>query len=90
MKSAVAAMKLKGDEKFDPALPESASPASIHRRSEAKPEIADYISGRSNDLKAGAAAVGYVGRMGLRRGPLYTGQSHYAGPGYRRASISSA
>ena len=85
LKSAVAAMKLKGDEKFDQKLQDRIF--GEYLAGAKRPEIADYISGRSNDLKAAQLATS---EEWASVADPNTGQSHYAGQGNNRASISSA
>jgi muramidase (phage lysozyme) len=85
LKSAVASMGLKGDEKFDRAMQDRIF--GEYLAGEKRPAIRDYLSGKSNDLAAAqlAAAQEWASVADPK-----TGQSYYAGQGNNRASISAA
>jgi muramidase (phage lysozyme) len=85
LKSAVASMGLKGDEKFDRAMQDRIF--GEYLAGEKRPAIRDYVSGKSNDLAAAqlAAAQEWASVADPR-----TGQSYYAGQGNNKASISAA
>jgi muramidase (phage lysozyme) len=85
LKTAAASMGLKGDEKFTPELQDRIF--GEYLAGAKRPAIADYLSGRSNDLAAAqlAAAQEWASVADPR-----TGASYYAGVGNNRASISAS
>jgi muramidase (phage lysozyme) len=78
-------MGLKGDEKFNKALQDRIFEGYLTTTK--RPEIAAYLSGRSNDLTSAVRATSY--EWASVADPD-TGLSHYAGVGNNRASISIA
>jgi hypothetical protein len=85
LKSAVASMGLRGDEKFNQGLQDRIF--GEYLAGAKRPAIADYISGRSNDLNAAALAAA---QEWASVADPRTGQSYYAGVGNNRASITAA
>ena len=83
--AAVKAMGLKGDEKFTPELQDRIF--GEYLAGAKRPEIAAYLSGQSNDLQAALKATS--AEWASVADPE-TGQSHYAGVGGNKASISVA
>lgn len=82
MKSAVTSMNLKGDELFDQQMQDKIFEKYL--AGSKRPQIADYLSGRSNDIHGAAKAVS---EEWASVADPDTGQSHYAGVGNNRASI---
>lgn len=85
LRDAVKAMHLGGGEKFDAGLQDRIF--SQYLTGSRHAEIADYLSGKNNNLMA---AVGAAAREWASVADPTTGRSHYAGVGNNRASISVA
>jgi muramidase (phage lysozyme) len=83
LKTAVASMGLKGDEKFDRAMQDRIF--GEYLAGEKRPAIRDYVSGKSNDLAAAQLAAA---QEWASVADPSTGKSYY--PGNNRASISAA
>jgi hypothetical protein len=81
--SAANQLGLKGDEKFDQKLQDRIFEQYLAGAK--RPQIADYISGRSNDIHAALKATA---QEWASVADPDTGQSYYAGTGNNRASIS--
>lgn len=85
LREAAKSMGLKGDEKFDQKLQDRIF--SEHLAGTKRPAIADYLSGRSNDIRAALKATAL--EWASVADPD-TGRSAYEGQGNNRSSISVA
>lgn len=83
--AAVATLGLTGREKFDAATQDRIFEQYL--ATSKRPEIGDYISGRSNDLHAALLAMS---KEWASVADPDTGLSHYGGVGNNKASISAA